>query len=55
MPYVKIALGLLDLYFSIMEKLEKSEEEQLAFYTAQRKKFRGVNAPENLPEPPARK
>lgn len=52
MPYVKMAMALLDIYFAIMEKMNKTEEEQLEFYTTQRHKFRVVNAPENLPKPP---
>ena len=52
MPYMKIAMAALDIYFSIMEKMNKTKEEQLVFYTEQRAKFRGENAPENLPKPP---
>ena len=52
MPYVKMAMALLDIYFAIMEKANKTEAEQLIFYTEQRGKFRGENAPENLPKPP---
>jgi len=52
MPYAKMAMALLDIYFAIMEKMNKTEEEQLIFYAQQRAKFRGENAPEDLPKPP---
>ena len=52
MEWTRIAMAALDIYFAIMEKAKQSEEEQLIFYAHQRAKFRGENAPENLPEPP---
>jgi len=52
MDWVRIATMVLDIYFTIMEKAKQSDEEQLIFYAQQRAKFRGVNAPENLPKPP---
>jgi len=52
MPYGKILIAALDIYFAISEKMNKTKEEQLAFYTEQRVRFRSENAPENLPEPP---
>jgi len=52
MPYAKLLIAALDIYFSISEKMGKTKEEQLAFYTEQRIRFRTENAPENLPKPP---
>jgi len=52
MPYAKILIAALDIYFAISEKMNKTKEEQLAFYTEQRVRFRNENRPENLPKPP---
>ena len=52
MPWARIAMAALDIYFAIMEKAKKTEEEQLIFYAEQRIKFRKENKPENLPKPP---
>ena len=52
MEWARIAMAALDIYFAIMEKANKTQEEQLIFYAEQRAKFRGVNAPQNLPKPP---
>ena len=52
MEWTRIAMAALDIYFAIMEKMKKSEEEQLIFYAQQRGKFRNENRPENLPKPP---
>lgn len=52
MPYGKLLIAALDIYFTISEKMNKTKEEQLAFYTEQRIRFRTENAPENLPKPP---
>ena len=52
MDWARIAMAALDIYFAIMEKMKKSEEEQLIFYAQQRQRFRGENRPENLPKPP---
>jgi len=52
MDWARIAMAALDIHFAIMEKMKKSEEEQLIFYAQQRQKFRNENNPENLPKPP---
>jgi len=52
MDWIRIATMVLDIYFTIMEKAKQSDEEQLIFYVQQRARFRGINAPENLPKPP---
>ena len=52
MPLDQVAIMSLNIFFAVMEKMNKTQEEQLIFYAEQRKKFRGENAPENLPKPP---
>ena len=52
MDWARIAMAALDIYFAIMEKWKKSEEEQLIFYAEQRARFRNENHPDNLPKPP---
>ena len=52
MEWTRIAMAALDIYFAIMEKANKTKDEQLIFYAQQRQQFRGENAPENLPKPP---
>ena len=52
MPYEKLLIAALDIYFAISKKLNKTKEEQLTFYTEQRRRFRSENAPKKLPKPP---
>ena len=52
MPLDQVAIMSLNIFFAVMEKMNKTQEEQLIFYAEQRKWFHGENAPENLPKPP---
>jgi hypothetical protein len=47
-----VALQLLGAYMEIMRMSGRTPEEADAFYLAERAKFYGPNAPENLPKPP---
>lgn len=53
MNLADIAIAALQIYFSIMDQMGKTEEEQKQFMENQRLKFNNENAPGNLPIPPA--
>ena len=49
----KWAITLMQVAFAIMDRMGKTDEEQKQFMEEQRLKFRGENAPGNLPKPPS--